>query len=122
MVCTVSTFRKTKGKGGTGLQLIIAYRYSSCRLPLQRQETEKEHFICILFTLLKTYKEECKFWGFHGDDYEEKFPEMAKMTKNTLKSSKVYRKNYPQTEKMTYNTRSYIYVTSSSSPGFTGIA
>jgi hypothetical protein len=31
--------------------------------------------------------------------HEEKFPKMAKMTKNTLKSPKILPKNYTQTEK-----------------------
>jgi hypothetical protein len=41
-------------------------------------EKEKKHFHCILFTFQKTY--------------EEKFPKMAKMTKNTFKSPKIYQK------------------------------
>jgi hypothetical protein len=41
-------------------------------------EKEKEPLTSILFTVQKTY--------------EDKFPKLAKMTKNTLKSPKIYRK------------------------------
>jgi hypothetical protein len=59
----------------------------SCRLLLYRQEKEKEkeHFTLILFTFPKTY--------------EEKFPKIAQMTKNTLKIPIIYRKFTPKPTK-----------------------
>jgi hypothetical protein len=45
---------------------------------LQAAFIEKEYFTSILFTFQKIY--------------EEKFPKMAKMTNNTLKSPKIHRK------------------------------
>jgi hypothetical protein len=51
----------------------------SCRLPLRTAlRRKREHFASILFIIQKTY--------------EEKFPKMAKMTKNSFKSPKMAKK------------------------------